>query len=347
MSEANLITETATRIFQDLCTPEVIESAEAGTWPAKLWQTVEETGLTLAGVDESAGGSGGEIADAMEVIAIAAKFAVPLPIAETFRAAKLLESVGASVPGGPMTVAVGEFRLESGTDGLRLRGGAMGVPFAGDCHAVVLAAQQESRWKLCCVPIELAAVTFDRNMAGEERSRVDIDCALAQDSVFEFAGDDPDTILHAMGALVRSVMMAGALQAVLELSVQYALERQQFGRPIAKFQAIQQQLAVLAGEVAVCQRAADAVKGHMADLDPLEIGVAKARIGEAVCLATDIAHQVHGAMGYTREHALNLRTRRLWCWRDEFGNETFWQRRLGEAITAMGADNLWGLIASG
>lgn len=347
MNEVNMIAETASRIFQDLCTPDVVESAENGVWPETLWQTVEETGLTLAGVGERAGGSGGDVHDAMEVIGQVARFAVPLPIAENIMAGRLLESVGATVPGGPMTVATGEFTLTVGAGGPRLQGSASGVPFASHCRHLVLAAQLEGAWKLCCVPLAGASVEVGRNMAGEERSHVDLDCTLAKAFIFDFEGDALDEILFTMGALVRSVMMAGALQAVLDLSVQYALEREQFGRPIAKFQAIQQQLALLAGEVALCQRAADAVRVHFADLDPLEVGVAKARIGEAVSMTTDIAHQVHGAMGYTREHGLNLRTRRLWCWRDEYGNETFWQRRLGEAFTAMGADNLWAFVASG
>ncbi len=185
-----------------------------------------------------------------------------------------------------------------------------------------------------------------RNMAGEIRNTVGLEYPLPADSLYDFEGDDLADIILALGALVRAVMMAGAMESLLELSVRYATERQQFGRPIARFQAIQQQLAVLAGEAAVCGRAADAVAERVDDLDPLEVAVAKARIGEAVGIATDIAHQVHGAMGYTMEHGLNLRTRRLWSWRDEFGNETYWQRRLGEAVVAMGCDNIWGMVTS-
>jgi acyl-CoA dehydrogenase len=119
------------------------------------------------------------------------------------------------------------------------------------------------------------------------------------------------------------------------------MERQQFGRPIAQFQAIQQQLAVLAGEVAACQRAADSLNDALVSLNRLDIAIAKARISEAVGAATEIAHQVHGAMGYTMEHGLNLRTRRLWCWRDEYGNEGYWQQAIGRFVVSKGAENAW------
>ncbi|MGB0407600.1 MAG: acyl-CoA dehydrogenase, partial [Pseudomonadales bacterium] len=54
-----------------------------------------------------------------------------------------------------------------------------------------------------------------------------------------------------------------------------------------------------------------------------------------------IAHQVHGAMGFTHEHQLHHRTRRLWCWRDQHGHEAYWQAVLGRALCAAGADALW------
>jgi acyl-CoA dehydrogenase len=71
------------------------------------------------------------------------------------------------------------------------------------------------------------------------------------------------------------------------------------------------------------------------------IAVAKARVGEAAGTVAAIGHQVHAAMGFTREHTLQYRTRRLWSWRDEFGNETHWQRQLGELAVEHGGDGLW------
>ena len=57
-------------------------------------------------------------------------------------------------------------------------------------------------------------------------------------------------------------------------------------------------------------------------------------------------HQVHGAMGYTYEHRLHHFTRRLWAWRDEWGNEFYWQAKLGQHLASLGADRVWGYIAT-
>ena len=75
-----------------------------------------------------------------------------------------------------------------------------------------------------------------------------------------------------------------------------------------------------------------------------EIATAKVRIGEAATKGSAIAHQAHGAMGFTYEHSLHHRTRRLWVWRDEFGNEAEWSIRLGQMVAARGADDLWAFV---
>ena len=71
------------------------------------------------------------------------------------------------------------------------------------------------------------------------------------------------------------------------------------------------------------------------------MGAAKARAGEAASIAAGLAHQAHGAIGFTREYELHYATRRLWSWRDEFGNEAEWNRVVGRAALAAGADGLW------
>ncbi|MFI5015656.1 MAG: acyl-CoA dehydrogenase family protein, partial [Hyphomicrobiales bacterium] len=128
----------------------------------------------------------------------------------------------------------------------------------------------------------------------------------------------------------------------LALSVQYAQTRVQFGRPIGKFQAIQQNLAVLAGQSAAAMAAADmAAQALDRGLAPLPVGAAKARAGEAASIAAGLAHQAHGAIGFTEEYELHHVTRRLWSWRDEFGNEAEWNAIVGRAALAAGPDGLW------
>ena len=151
--------------------------------------------------------------------------------------------------------------------------------------------------------------------------------------------------LYRRGALARAVLMAGAMERALDTAVTYAGERKQFGRPIGKFQAVQQNLAVMAGQVAAAGAAADAGVEALSIDDPAKqeflIAIAKTRVGDAATLASEIAHQVHGAIGFTKEYSLQLSTRRLWSWRDEFGGEAEWAAKVGAYVCAGGADALW------
>ena len=146
-----------------------------------------------------------------------------------------------------------------------------------------------------------------------------------------------------MGAAIRTQQIAGALSKVTAMSVRYAQERVQFGRPIGKFQTIQQSRAILATQTAAANAAADLAAEAVteADVDTLAIGCAKVRCGEAASLGSAIAHQIHGAFGFTHEHSLHFYTRRLLSWRDEFGNETEWSRRIGQAAIEGGPARLW------
>ncbi len=165
----------------------------------------------------------------------------------------------------------------------------------------------------------------------------------------------PEAILETSGAkdkelfaaMLLAAKMAGALQGALDLSVEYTRQRQQFGKPLASFQAIQQQLAVFAEETAAANmaaaaafRAADLV-GEEGGNAWFEIACAKLRANQAARVATGIAHQVHGAMGFTAEYRLQHLTKRLWQWGSEHGNERHWADRIGARIAARGPENFW------
>src|SRR5215469_15678362 len=101
----NIIVDTATRIFQDLCEPNTVNEAEQGVWPKMLWDALEESGLPLTWVPDGLGGAGATLADGFAVLRVAGRFAVPVPLAETLMAGWLLAQAGIAVPAGPMTVA--------------------------------------------------------------------------------------------------------------------------------------------------------------------------------------------------------------------------------------------------
>ena len=140
----------------------------------------------------------------------------------------------------------------------------------------------------------------------------------------------------------------GLGRGALNLVTQYAKDRIVFDRPIGKNQAIQQNLALMAGDVAAARMATqvaihDVPAPGTADgaAAQFSIAVAKVRCGEAATRGTGIAHQVHGAIGFTQDHALHFATRRLWAWRAEFGSDAEWAAALGRAAMAEGAAGFW------
>jgi acyl-CoA dehydrogenase len=343
----NIIVDTATRIFQDLCEPATINDAEKGIWPKALWDALEESGLPLAWVPDELGGAGATMADGFAVLRAAGRFAVPVPLAETLIAGWLLSRAGIGVPNGPMTAAPvhadGHITLRN--DG-KLTGRARRVPFARNAGHVAVLVHRGSEPAVALVAAAGLPISQSTSLAGEPSDDVSFDGALPA-AVRPVALDQE--LVVGFGAAVRLQQMAGALEKILEQSVQHALDRSQFGRPIAKFQAVQHNLATLAGEVAAAsaaaEGAAEACSG--AEISLAEVAIAKVRGGEAAGTGAAIAHQVHGAMGFTYEHTLHHSTRRLWAWREEFGNEAVWAQRLGRMVAAHGADQLWPFITQG
>ena len=352
MSEnRQILVDAATRLFADHVDRSLLEQAEAGTWPAALWTALQENGLTLASVPEAQGGTGGSPLDELAVLRAAGRAAAPVPLAETMLAGWLLAGAGLKVPFGPLSVAPvrrGEaLELTPRDGGFVLSGSVSRIPWGRDAQQLVVLAKNGRAHHVALVPQGVAKVTPGSNLAGEPRDRLVFDhVSLSAASVARAAKGVDAAALYARGALVRAALMAGALDHVLDLAVRYASERVQFGRPIGRFQAVQQQLAVLAGHCAAAGKAVDAAYEVLeAGGDAgLKIAVAKARVGEAAGIGAGIAHQVHGAIGFTHEHTLHYSSRRLWSWRDEFGSESHWQIEIGRRLAAAGADGLWPLL---
>lgn len=355
-SETSLAAETAARIMRDLSTRQVINAAEVGQWPADLWAALEEAGIPLAWVPEALGGSEASLREGFEILRLAGRFAVPAPLAETLLAGLLLARAGLASPAGPMTVAPVHPRDEIvlGSDG-RLSGQARGAPYARHAHHVALAARTASgvsRTVLVAMPD--CRLSHGTNLAGEPADAIDF--AGVKPVAVGPAGATDAATLRSLGAAARALQMAGGLERLLEQTLEYAGERVQFGRPIAGFQAIQHSLAQFAGEAAAASAAADAAaealsSGHAALKDApfdedvvVEIAAAKIRVGEAASVGAAIAHQVHGAIGFTLEYSLQLTSRRLWSWRDDFGGESAWSLLLGRIAATQGADGLWPFV---
>lgn len=346
-----IIVDTAERIFRDLCDPQTITSAKDESWKQPLWDALEESGLTLTWVSDEVGGAGAGMMDGFDVLRVAGKYAVPVALAETLLAGWLFEKAGIPCPAGVSTIAPQrqQDRIELATDGT-LSGTAKQVPFASDAGQIAVLAYQGDQAHVALVNTGDCRITPGQSIAHDPQGTVDFTGAVPlQSAPVSISADD----LLLLGAAARSAMIAGALEAAMNISVQYAQERKAFGRNIGGFQAVQHNLSRLACEAAAAAAASgsaaeaiDASDTLQGDAMLLEIAGAKIRCGEAAGQGAAIAHQAHGAIGFTKEHILHRFTQRLWAWRDEFGSESAWAVRLGETVARNGADALWPLVAS-
>lgn len=302
---------------------------------------LHEAGLTAIGIPERFGGTGGDLADAAAVLRAAGHHAAAVPLAETWLAGRLLSAAGLPVPPGPLTAAgtvrggpcPGEVRTERDGEGRRLSGRPSRVPCAAHADRIALAVESPDGTLAALVERSAVSVGPGRDLAGEPRDDITLD-GVAVDAV-PSAFTPSDLMLH--GALARTIAMAGAARRVLDLSLRHATEREQFDRPIARFQAVRQLPAELAGEVMPLETGAEAATAAFGASGPAAesaVACAKADAGRAAGAAAATAHQIHGAIGATHEHVLQHLTLRLWSWRDEYGSEAHWRDRVAAATGA-------------
>jgi alkylation response protein AidB-like acyl-CoA dehydrogenase len=306
----DILHDSASRIFAGRFDDAAIRLSRTGTVHAKGWSAIAEAGLPLALVREADGGFG-----------VAAA-----PLGETMVANALLTRAG-------LPPAAGMASFAALTDGE-----AADVPWAVPGATLVVLDND----RLCAVPAEQCALTPVKSLSGLPRATVRV--SAAGPSVDAPPGVDAGWLRRA-GAIIRTQEMAGALAAVLAMTVRYAGEREQFGKPIGRQQAIQHNLALIATQAAAAGAAAAiAASAWDADLAPLAVAAAKARASEAAGIAAGLAHQIHGAIGFTREFPLQLFTRALWQWRDYYGSEHYWAAVLGGAALAGGKAGYWPFV---
>jgi acyl-CoA dehydrogenase len=348
-AEQELLRATVADLLAEHCTTERVAAASGDTWHAARWETLwralEDTGLTLVGSPEEAGGSGGDLAAAADIAVAAGAAGAPVPLAETLAAGMVLARAGLEIPAGPLTLAV------AADPDVALRR----VPYGRWATTVAVGARSggaASGGEWLAVAGRPARVQDGRNLAGEPRDEVELGAEAGFREVPAGTADYARCLLR----LFRSLLIAGAAQRALDLTVAYVNEREQFGRPLARFPVVQQEIARMAGEVALITAATQAAvaagpgagTGPGAGAEPVagaELGMAAGDVVSAVLAAkaqashgagtvAAIAHQLHGAIGTTEEHRLRLTTTRLWSWRDEDGPAAECFAELGRAALA-------------
>ena len=255
MSDQDLVVETVRDI---LAGHEPFVLTDERPWDEGLWTALAEAGLTGVGLPEESGGSGGELADAVAVVRTVAAGAGAVPIAEHLLVAcPALVEASLDLPpvDRPVSVALaGEVTASASDDGdgpgrFLLTGTATDVAWAGVAgHLAVLTAPPAGLDGALLALVDASALEASRsvNLAGEPRGSLVLDGVPATGSVLS---EDAAERVQARYALARAVQLAAAMEQVLAWTLQYASERSQFGRPLGKFQAIQVELAEMAGEV--------------------------------------------------------------------------------------------------
>lgn len=315
-----------------------------------LWEALRESGFTSIDVPEAAGGHGGDTADAMSVLTTITESGALVPYAEhAMLAAWLAGSAGHELPDATATIAVADADLALDADGEQayVTGVLRDVVHVSAASVVValVPGDGDRPAQVATLPLDHPGVSVS---AGADLLGASIgDVTLDRVPAIGVAETPVDAErLRERGALVYAAALAAAARAVCDRTVQYASERVQFGRPLTKFQAVQQRLATLAA-LATMMEVASSRAVAAGDGNPVlaEVSTAAAKVvtslyGHAVAAA---GHQIHGAIGFTSEHSLGRFTTALWTWRDRHGTEREWASGLAGRILDDGLDP-WDLI---
>lgn len=311
----DLLTHALQQLLQDQCTPQLVRAIEGGQSAAEFWARLEESGFADALVPEDAGGAGLALHEVFTLLDLCGHHTVPVPLAHTMLARALLAASGVAPPPGSIAIS------------------ADATVRAQRLHCAQVSFGRVADWVLTrhaerTVLLPVAQAQSEAGIFPLDATLEWSETAVAQGTAVTGSHD-----LMALQACAASALIAGALMNVFQRTLQYANERQQFGRPIGKFQAIQHQLSVLSEHAFAARMAAQiGCRAEGVVPDRLRAAVAKARTSEAALEAASISHSIHGAIGFTEEFDLQLYTRRLHAWRQTAGSESYWHGVLGDEL---------------
>ncbi len=337
----NMLAESVQRLLADTASHRGTIEAEHKGLDDAIWQQL--SGIGVVGSDAS----GMSIAELAVVIEAVSSAGALVPYADSEGIGRWLARA-VDLDAGQKILAVAPILEREGTvvgkkGSVSLSVAGMSIPWACRADQVLFSFRSGARFLLGAKEAREIEFQSTPNIAGEPHGivvpdSIEIDAKRVWE-VNETHG--PEAVMQ-RGALFRSVQMLGAMVRVNELTLQYSRDRKQFRRSLSDFQVIQSYLAAMAGELCAAAGLVQVAVDSVSSDDAFgAIAAAKIRVGQAARQLTQMGHQVHGAIGFTQEYPLNLWTRRLWSWREEYGNEAHWAGRLGARVVQRGADALW------
>jgi len=322
--------DSAERLFNEVCTPTVIREVERGADTGALWSDLSSVGFADALLPESAEGAGLSLTEVWPMLFSMGRHVLPLPYAQTVLARAWLQQartttcakasvLAQGLPEGTLTFA--PFRVATEDAGVQ----ASSVSFGLTANWVL--AQSETKVWL------LPTAQAQRTSSGGYGS-IDADLSWPADvAEASLLGHFEQPQFRELLALSLAVLIAGAADRVFEMTLGWANQREQFGKPIGRFQALQQQISEVAEQVFGARMAAEmACRGAAWQPAPALAALAKAQTSQAVARIVAVAHAVHGAIGVTQEFDLQLYTRRLNEWARAGGGAGYWSGVLGQQV---------------
>ena len=313
---------------------------DVGPDPAAVWQTLREVGLARLTAPEVTGGSGAGWAEAAALLRAAAASGVAVPFAET------------DLLAGPLRRAAGLDDSSDATAAVAVvdpTGTARAVPWAGATATIVCVRRTTVGHEVTEAATSDLTVTPVAGISAVPAA----DVTLPGQQKWHPVPDTAVTAYVHRGALVRAIQCVGAMEGMLELAIAHTTERTQFGRALAKFQAVQNLVVDIAAETVLARAAVDAAladaltTGQRGDRTGFTLAVARSVVSQGLAVAVRNAHQVHGAIGTTHEHTLHRRTLPALQWRGEFGSPAMWEAALTRAAVAGGMAGAWPLVVEG
>lgn len=332
-TELDALRELADDLFVSISDPHLHSLQTTLPYSPESWKLLYESGLALITTPESAGGSGGGVAEASVVLDRSGYHALPAPLVETdLLASWLLGFHGAGTSYHPMTAIQVDWSPGD------LRAGELvldRVPWGRVASEILVVGDRfVGRVRTARAKIDPLG-----DLAGQRYAEVHVPV-----QALEVVPTSTDLRIEytTRGAWARSEQICGALERILDLGIAHVTERHQFGRPIGRFQAVQELMSRSAGLVTTAKAAAAhattviAQHGFDADSSRTAVSIAKIQAGRAAVTVSRDVHQAHGAIGFTLDHQLRHFTTRALAWNRDFGMPASWARELGREALESG-----------
>ena len=348
MSEMKeMVLDVVERIFKDQVSKETVDLVEDGKWAEDLWSILQENEMLTVAISETAGGAGGDLDDLFNIFRLIGKYAVPIPFVEFTVANYLLELANLPITMQKVTYAIDQDELLIMDSQNTITGTLTNVPWARHVEELVTLVKCEKGVRIVKLSLGDAKIETSINLAGEPRDTVTFNLIKAEQISESLLTNAELQYIMKIETAAKVALMAGAIDKAVELSIQYSKEREQFGRPIHRFQLVQQHIATLVGESVLVKSSLDNMIAALTENREVnEVAFARIRVNEAARTVTTSAHQVHGAIGVTHEHSLHQYSRRLWSWREEGAEESAWSKYIVDDLLNSDQDSLWSYLTS-